>query len=145
MHSSEEIKGEGVMSENGGENGSERKYTEHHAICFVAGEYSRKGHDPAHAEKVVEETIEPSEGLIASDETDVFEGPVARVRRSYGLTLKMAERFEMARVDVAVELPCAVNNIDEADEKARLFVSERIRAEAAEIRAHREKYGDPDR
>lgn len=111
------------------------KFTEHHTIMFVVGEYTRRGSHPADAQKVVEETLE----------TDVFKGPVAKVRRSYGLTLKLAERYEMARVDVAVELPCAINNLDLADEKARLFVKERIKAEAAQIRAHRELYGSADR
>lgn len=108
-----------------------KAFIEHHTIMFVAGEYTRRGQNSAEAQKVIEETLE----------TDVFDGPVARVRRSYGLTLKMAERYEMARIDVAVELPCAVNDLDFADEKARLFVEERVKAEAAEIRAHRDQYG----
>lgn len=63
-----------------------------------------------------------------------FDGPVARAKRGYGLTLNLGH-FESARLDIGVELPCYIEDLDNADEYAEKWVENRIRKEAGDIRA----------
>lgn len=62
-----------------------------------------------------------------------FETTPAIVRRGYGLTLNLGN-YESARIDVSIELPCYVEDIDRADEFACNWVGERIIAERESIR-----------
>jgi hypothetical protein len=71
-----------------------------------------------------------SEEVVAIGE---FQGPVARVRRGYGLTLNLSN-YESARLDVAVEVPCYVEDVDAADEWARQWVEKRVVQEVENVR-----------
>jgi len=72
------------------------------AIAFIDGRFSHKGEDY--------KTDAKEEVVFTHD----FKGPVARVRRGYGLTMNLGN-FESARFDVTLELPCYVEDIDAAD------------------------------
>lgn len=72
--------------------------------------------------KVTEETVAVSK----------FDGPVARVTRGYGFTRNMGN-FESARVEVRVEVPCYVEDIDAADAWAEAWVEARLSREMAEL------------
>ena len=90
-------------------------------IAFINGRFVHKG-------DIYKETA--SEEVVT---THVFEGPVAKVVRGYGLTLNL-QNYESARLDVRVEVPCHVEDIDKADEWARQWVEERVKAEVAGVR-----------
>jgi hypothetical protein len=62
-----------------------------------------------------------------------FKGPVAKVRRGYGLTLNLSN-YESARLDVGVEVPCYLQDVDAADEWARVWVEERVVKEVENVR-----------
>jgi len=59
--------------------------------------------------------------------------PVAKVRRGYGLTLNLTN-YESARLDVSIEVPCMVSDVDAADEWARQWVEERVIREVENVR-----------
>jgi len=65
----------------------------------------------------------------------VFDGPVARVRRGYGLTLNIGD-YESARVDVSIEVPCYPEDVEAADDWASNFVEKRIEDEVAGVREY---------
>lgn len=91
------------------------------AVAFIDGRFLHRG-------KEYEATAKEETVLVHN-----FEGPVARVRRGYGLTLNLGN-YESARFDVVLELPCHVEDIDAADEYARRWVEKRCEAEVAEVR-----------
>jgi len=62
-----------------------------------------------------------------------FKGAVAKVERGYGLTINLG-KFESARVDVFITVPCHVEDIENADTFAKKWCSDRIRQEVANIR-----------
>jgi hypothetical protein len=62
-----------------------------------------------------------------------FEGPIAKVRRGYGLTLNLSN-YESARVDVGIEVPCYLVDVDVADEWARKWVERRMVQEVENVR-----------
>lgn len=62
-----------------------------------------------------------------------FEGPVSKVRRGYGLTLNLGN-YESARLDVTVEVPCYLEDVDAADEWARAWVERRVVQEVENVR-----------
>jgi len=62
-----------------------------------------------------------------------FEGPVARVGRGYGLTLNLTN-YESARFDVYLEVPCHVEDIDNADKFAKDWAMKRCEEEVADVR-----------
>jgi hypothetical protein len=55
---------------------------------------------------------------------------LARIRYGVGLTLNLGN-FESARIDVQVEIPCDVDEIDNAYEQAVAFACERLNEEEA--------------
>lgn len=63
-----------------------------------------------------------------------FEAPHASVSAKYGLTLSLEKAYEMARVDVMVTLPCYVEEIPEAFEKAWEICRGEIQEQVAGIR-----------
>lgn len=69
-----------------------------------------------------------------------FETTPAVVRRGYGLTMNLGN-YESARIDVGIEVPCYIADIEKADEFARRFVDKRIKEE---VRSVREPDGDSD-
>ena len=93
------------------------------AVAFVDGRYLHKGK---------EYKAEASEEVVSVHN---FDGPVARVRRGYGLTMNLGN-YESARFDVVLELPCRVEDVDAADEFAREWVEKRCEAEVAEVRGN---------
>lgn len=93
------------------------------AIAFIDGRFLHKGKE--YDSKSSEEVVHVHD----------FKGPVARVRRGYGLTMNLGN-YESARFDVVLELPCVVEDIDTADEFARQWVEERCEAEVAEVRGN---------
>jgi len=74
-----------------------------------------------------------SEEVVAICE---FVGPVAKVRRGYGLTLNLT-RYEFARLDVSIEVPCYLEDADAADEWARQWVENRVMKEVASVRGEK--------
>jgi hypothetical protein len=90
-------------------------------IAFINGRFVHKG--DVYKETAGEEVVS----------VHVFEGPVAKVVRGYGLTLNL-KNYESARLDVRVEVPCHVEDIDKADEWARAWVEERVKTEVAGVR-----------
>lgn len=91
------------------------------AVAFIDGRFLHRGKE--YKATASEETV-----LVHN-----FEGPVARIKRGYGLTLNLGN-YESARFDVTLELPCHVEDIDAADEFARQWVEKRCEAEVAEVR-----------
>jgi hypothetical protein len=65
--------------------------------------------------------------------THKFDGPVAKVRRSFGLTLKLRE-FESARIDVGIDVPCYMEDAIVADEFACAWAKRRIREESKKVK-----------
>jgi hypothetical protein len=92
------------------------------AVAFIDGRFVHKGEEYDSTSK--EETV------LVHD----FKGPVARVRRGYGLTMNLGN-YESARFDVVLEVPCYVEDIDAADEFAKKWVEKRCEAEVAEVRS----------
>lgn len=62
-----------------------------------------------------------------------IDGPVARIRRSLGLTLNLGN-YESAKIEVSIELPCHIMDIELADRFAREFAEERISQEVMKTR-----------
>lgn len=91
------------------------------AIAFIDGRYLHRGK---------EFKSEASEEIVSVHK---FDGPVARVKRGYGLTMNLSN-YESARFDVILELPCYVEDIDAADEFAKEWVEKRCEVEVAEVR-----------
>lgn len=78
------------------------------------------------------------EEVVTKDDTEIpevrrFDTDVARIRRGYGLTINMGN-YESARVDVQVEVPCYVQDLELADEFASKFAEERIKKEVDSVR-----------
>lgn len=57
-----------------------------------------------------------------------FEGPVAELTRSYGFTINLGN-YESARFDISLKVPCNVEDVEQADEFAKRFISDRIKVE----------------
>lgn len=91
------------------------------AVAFIDGRFVHKGEE--YDARAKEEVV------LVHD----FKGPVARVRRGYGLTMNLGN-YESARFDVILELPCYPEDIDAADEFAKQWVEKRCEAEVAEVR-----------
>ena len=96
---------------------------EHATMAFISGRWTKSRKDLRVVDK--DEIIEIHQ----------FKGPVATVERGYGLTISMGPKtFEFARVDVRIVVPCHVEDIDNADEFAKNWAEDRIKAEVASIR-----------
>jgi len=67
-----------------------------------------------------------------------FIGPAVYVRCQYGLTLNLG-RYESARIDVSLSVPCYPAEVQETYEFVSKWVSERVLQERAEIDAYREQ------
>jgi len=80
-----------------------------------------------------------SEEVVA---IQTFEGPVAKVRRGYGLTLNLGN-YESARLDVTVEVPCYLEDVDAADEWARQWVEKRVVKEVENVCGEGSTSGKP--
>lgn len=59
--------------------------------------------------------------------------PVCKIRRGYGLTLNLTN-YESARLDVSIEVPCLMPDVDAADEWARQWVEKRVIQEVENVR-----------
>lgn len=93
------------------------------AVAFIDGRFLHKGKE--YDSKATEEVVHVHD----------FDGPVARIRRGYGLTMNLGN-YESARFDVVLELPCHVEDIDAADDFAKAWVEKRCEAEVAEVRGN---------
>ncbi len=94
---------------------------EYATIVYVNSRYGPRG-----KETVSKETSEVA--AVAK-----FETQPALIHRGYGVTLNQGN-YESARVDVSVTLPCYVEDLEHADEYARVFVEERIKQEIASVK-----------
>lgn len=65
-------------------------------------------------------------------EVHKFATQPAIVRRGYGVTLNQGD-FNSARIDVTIEVPCYVEDIELADEWAQRFVEQRLTEEVASL------------
>jgi hypothetical protein len=67
--------------------------------------------------------------LVEAESSDVevreLKGPIARVKRSYGLTINL-DNYESARFDVSIEVPCELMDVEAADAFAEAFCEERV-------------------
>jgi hypothetical protein len=70
-----------------------------------------------------------------------FDTAPAIVKRGYGLTLNLGN-YESARIDVAIEVPCYVQDVEKADRWARAWVEERVVAEVNSVRGKDEDDDD---
>lgn len=66
--------------------------------------------------------------------TQKFSTKPAVVRRGYGVTLNMGN-YETARIDVSLELPCYVEDLEAADEWAAKWCEHRIEQEIRAMRS----------
>jgi hypothetical protein len=66
-------------------------------------------------------------------EVTKFETEPAKVRVGFGLTINLGN-YESARLDVSVEVPCYKEQVDDAYDKAKVWVEERVQQEVAEIK-----------
>lgn len=66
-------------------------------------------------------------------EVKSFTSRPAVVRRSYGMTINMGN-YESARVEVGVEVPCYIEDVELADEWAANFCESRITEEVVGLR-----------
>lgn len=94
---------------------------EHATIGFINGRWTKSKKDLR--------VVEDSEVV----EVHNFKGEVAKVERGFGLTLNLG-KFESARVDVHITVPCHVEDIENADEFAKQWCASRIKQEVANIR-----------
>lgn len=62
----------------------------------------------------------------------------AVVRRGYGVTLNLGN-FESARIDVTVEVPCYLLDIERASKWAEKFVGEKMAEEVASVRGEQKE------
>jgi len=90
-------------------------------IAFISGRWTKNKRDLR--------VVDDSEVV----EVHNFKTDVATVERGFGLTLNLG-KFESARVDVRLTVPCHVEDIDAADEFAKDWCSKRIKSEVASIR-----------
>jgi len=99
---------------------------EHAIIALIDNRFVKKGKDGAGTSK--EEIIEVIQ----------FKTTPAIVKRGMGLTLNLGN-YESARLDVGIEVPCYVEDIENADAFARKWVEDRVVAEVESVR------GKPDK
>jgi hypothetical protein len=85
-----------------------------------------------------EQSSEEIVAIVKFDKDD----PVAKVRRGYGLTLNLSN-YESARLDVSVEVPCVLQDVDAADEWARQWVEKRVIKEVENVRGGGSTDGKP--
>lgn len=64
------------------------------------------------------------------DEREIDPSRMARIRFGAGLTINLGN-YESARIDVQVEMPCDVDDLDSAFNDAAQFVSDRLSEEEA--------------
>ena len=64
-----------------------------------------------------------------------FDTTPAIVKRGYGLTLNLGN-YESARIDVSIEVPCYLEDVDKADAWARKWVEERVVQEVNGVRGN---------
>jgi hypothetical protein len=99
-------------------------------LIYVSRQYKTVGE---------EEHEETDEDII---EVHEFKTEPARVNLKYGLTMNMGN-YESVRVDVGVDIPCYIEEIDEAYKKAQDFVIKKINQEKAEVKGE-ESFDDND-
>jgi len=109
------------------------KTSEKAIVAFVRGRFIKKGPEG-------DEETEFGEDPITLD-VHRFDTTPAIVRRGYGLTLNLG-KFESARIDVGIEVPCYAEDAETADEFAVRWVESRIQQEVDAIRGGGKKGGD---
>jgi hypothetical protein len=75
-------------------------------------------------------------------ETKEFATRPAVVRRAFGVTLNQGN-YESSRIDVSVEVPCYLEDLERADEFARDFCEQRLRAEVMLIKPEKKSAAGP--
>lgn len=107
---------------------------EHSSVAFLNNRFynTKTGvtHKESHTEKLVD--VKP------------FNGPVAHIRRGYGLTLNLGD-YEAARFDVSITVPCYMADVDAADQWAEKWAEKRISKEVQQIRGSKDKKSAPKR
>lgn len=95
--------------------------TERATVALINNRFTSKGElvREASAEEVVE--------------VSRFETMPAIVRRGYSLTMNLGN-YESAKVDVGIEVPCYLEDVEAADEWAKRWVELRIRQEVRSVR-----------
>jgi len=81
--------------------------------------------------------------VVLKDSSEVhevkeFSTTPATVRRVFGVTLNQGN-YESTRVDVGVEVPCYLEDVELADEWARAFCEKRLKEEALALKSDRKK------
>lgn len=71
-------------------------------------------------------------------EAKEFTAKPAVVRRAFGVTLNQGN-YESARIDVQVEVPCYLEDVERADEWARTFCEQKLRDEVLLIKPEKKK------
>jgi hypothetical protein len=75
---------------------------------------------------------------LENTEVREFKTAPATVRRSFGVTLNQGN-FESCRIDASVTVPCYLEDVERADEWARKFCEDRLRAEVLQIKPEKNK------
>lgn len=70
--------------------------------------------------------------------------PYGEVNVAYGLTIGLARKFEFARIDVGVRVPCTNDNREASYEEARKWAQEKIKLEVQAVRESESKPKDDD-
>ena len=68
----------------------------------------------------------------------IFVTPPAEVKIAFGLTLALKKKFEFARLDVGITLPCYKKKVDAAFAWGKEWVAKRVQAEVAEIQGEKD-------
>lgn len=107
------------QSGQGGE--AESASTERATVALINNRFTSKGELVKEASS--EEVVDVSR----------FETAPAIVRRGYSLTMNLGN-YESAKVDVGIEVPCYLEDVEAADEWAKRWVELRIRQEVRSVR-----------
>lgn len=94
---------------------------EHAIIALIDNRFVKKGVDGKGESR--EEVVEVVQ----------FKTTPAVVRRGMGLTLNLGN-YESARLDVSIEVPCYLEDIENADAFARKWVEDRVVQEVESVR-----------
>jgi hypothetical protein len=101
-----------------------------------------KSVSPAHAKNakgIVRQQLgkkdAPEETETISVRTVVSDRPLAVVKMALGMTISLPRKFEFARLDVGLDLPCEPEKKDEAFKEAEAWCVERTKKQIGKVRA----------
>lgn len=106
----------------------DQEVDEHAIVSFAGNRFFNRKTGVVHSESNVNELVD----------VKPFHGPVATVKRGYGLTVNLGD-YESARFDVGITVPCYMVDVDAADQWAEKWAEKRIAKEVQQIRGTKDK------